>query len=402
MKDSRRRAFFASIAVALVLQSCTGASSGPATETASDNEPVVGNEIVLGMFSTFTGPAAAAGIPARDGVQVWISEVNAAGGINGRKLRLVSYDDAASPQEAISAARKLIDQDNVFALICLSGGSTLGVLPQIVDAKIPAVTCINATKRLIEPPQDKYVYRIYANEIPQSYAIADYLGGTLKSKRPAIIHTTLDFGVAGAKYSEEQLQSKYNTMYVAKTPFNVGDQDFTAQLLQIKQANPDALVVHALAADAGRIVRQAKDLGLNVPMVGGGATPTPLLPQAAGEASVGFVAPWVFPVLPDQDTPEVTQYTAKLKQYVYPNGLPPGRPSLYDMTGYIAGQVMGEALKRAGQRLTRTALLKVLDSLENFKPQLGFAVSFTKSHEGTDKVVMARIGKNLKWEIYTP
>ena len=88
------------------------------------------SEIVLGMWTCLTGPTALLGTSARDGVQVWVNEINEAGGIHGRKLRLVVYDDGGSPQEALAAVRRLVDQDKVFMLMAGStSGATLPVIP---------------------------------------------------------------------------------------------------------------------------------------------------------------------------------------------------------------------------------------------------------------------------------
>jgi branched-chain amino acid transport system substrate-binding protein len=186
-----------------------------------------------------------------------------------------------------------------------------------------------------------------------------------------VIYNSNDFGIGGFESMQARFKDKWGMDFAASAVYNPGDQDFNAQLLQLKSANPDALIVHAFAADAGIIVRQAKNLGMDVPMVGGSGTPTPLFPQAAGPFGVGFVANWVFPVLPDQDIAPMNDYVANLKQTVYPNGLPPGRPSLYDMTGYMAGTIVGEALQRAGKDVTRETFVDALETMKDFVPGKG-------------------------------
>jgi branched-chain amino acid transport system substrate-binding protein len=357
------------------------------------------------MFAPLTGPIAPTGVPARDGVQVWVNEVNAAGGIHGRRIRFVAYDDANSPQEAASAVRRLIDQDRVFALICgSSSGPTLATLELIRNEQVPFVTCISAHRDLFKP-FSRYVFRIYANEVAQAEAVADYVAGKLNAKRPAIIYNSTDFGIGGFEAMTARLRDQWNLSFVASAVYNPGDQDFNAHLLQLRAANPDVLIVHSFAAEAGIIVRQAKTLGIELPMVGGGGTPTPLFPQAAGPQGVGFVANWVFPVLPDENVPAVSDYVSKLRQTVHPGGLPPGRPSLYDMTGYMAGTIVGEALQRAGRDVTRESFVDALETMQNFVPGkgLGYPVTFTATnHEGTSQVSLVRVNNSLQWEHYTP
>src|SRR5262245_6129084 len=125
-----RRAFLAVMATAL---SIGQAASGLAAEPG-----ISATEVTLGMWTPLTGPTAIMGVSERDAIDIAIDEVNAAGGVNGRKLKLVVYDDGGSPQEALTSVRRLIDQDRVFALIAGStSGSTLPVIPLINRSKVP-------------------------------------------------------------------------------------------------------------------------------------------------------------------------------------------------------------------------------------------------------------------------
>ena len=144
---------------------------------------------------------------------------------------------------------------------------------------------------------------------------------------------------------------------VAAERYNPGDQDFSAQLLRIKEAKPDALLVYSFAAEAGIIVRQAKELGLEVKMFGGGGTATPLFQRGAGERAKGFVAVFVLPHVPHSDKPEVVAYRDNAKRWFHPGGWPPGRPSEYDLAAYGACKIAVEALRRAGMDLTREKMV---------------------------------------------
>ncbi|HXF83172.1 MAG TPA: ABC transporter substrate-binding protein [bacterium] len=358
-------------------------------------------EVVLGMWAPFTGQLSPSGVASRDGLRVWADEVNARGGIHGRRVRLVLYDDAGSPPEAVAAVRRLLSQDRGFALVCGSGGGRdIAAMDIIRESEAPFVSCITADKNLMVPFAPT-VFRIYANEIYQSYELADYMAGRKGHKRVAILHNSLAFGVNGRDLMNARLKERFNLEFVAAEAYNVGEQDFRSHLLRISQARPDALVIHAFAADAGIIVRQVRELGMLMPLYGGGAVPTPLLPQAAGSVAVGIIAPWVFPVFPESDAPPVRAYKQKL-QALYPSGFPVGRPSLYDMTGYMAGTIVEEGLRRAGRNLTRAGFIRALETLQSFVPGggLGFPVTFTRTdHEGSKQVVMARLNGRLQWEL---
>lgn len=371
-----------------------------ATAPVRAQEPgITAGEIKIGMWTPLSGPLALLGQSARDGVNVWAREVNEKGGINGRKIAVVAYDDAASPQEAQAAVRRLINQDKVFMLIAGSAsGSTLPVREVITREKVPFVASISSNINLMNPPS-RYIFRIYANENVQAGGITEWMIEKEGIKRPAIIYNSNDYGVGGFRVFEQRLMAKFNMKPVAAERYNPGDQDFSAQLLRIKGQNPDGLLVFAFAAEAGIIVRQARELGIQSKLFGGGGTATTLFQRGAGPAAEGFIADFVIPNLPDSDHPGVSAYRNKLRDWVHPGGFPPGRPSEYDIAAYAAGKATEEALRRSGPNPTREAFVDALESLRNFDTGVSFPVSFSKdNHEATDQVLVIRVGKDLKWE----
>jgi branched-chain amino acid transport system substrate-binding protein len=375
-------------------------TTAAATRAAQAADPgVTSSEILIGMWAQMTGPLALIGTSERDGIQIGIDEINRAGGVHGRKLRMIVYDDGGLPQESLSAVRRLLDQDKVFALIAGSNsGATLAAMPVINRAKVPFVVSIAAHRNLFVPFSPTS-FRVYANEIAQAERIVEYSLKELKVKKPAIIYTSNDYGVGGMETVTAALK-RANVELSAAVRYNQGDQDFSAQLLRIRQAGADALYVWSFAAEAGIIVRQAKELGLNVPMLGGGATTTPLFPRGAGQAGVGFAAPWVFPHMETQsEVPAIGAYLEKLKQ-VYPSGLPAARPSLYDMAGYGAIKILLEGLRRVDGEPTREKLVKALETLKDFDTGVLFPVTFTATnHEGSSQTRLIKVDSALKWQL---
>jgi branched-chain amino acid transport system substrate-binding protein len=362
---------------------------------------ITDSEIRIGMWTPLSGPAALLGQSARDGVRVWVKEVNDRGGIQGRKVNLIAYDDAASPQEAQAAVRRLIDQDEVFMLISGSGsGSTLPVRQMITAKKVPFVSSISSNINLMQP-FSRYIFRIYANEDYQGIEIMDWMMKNAGVKKPAIIYNSNDYGVGGFKVFDEKLKDVYRLPLAAAERYNPGDQDFTAQLLRIKGASPDGLLVYAYAAEAGIIVRQAKELGITAKMFGGGGSGTPLLQRGAGEAAIGFTSVHVVPEMADTSSrPAVVKYRDQLKAWFYPEAFPPGRPSEYDLAAYMAGKITEAALEKIGRSPTREAFVDALETMKDFDTGTTFPVTFTKdSHEGTTHVSIIRVNPGLKWEV---
>jgi branched-chain amino acid transport system substrate-binding protein len=358
------------------------------------------NEIRIGMWTPLSGPVALLGQSARDAVRLWAKEVNDRGGVHGRKINFIVYDDAGSPQEAQTVIRRLIDQDQVFMLISGSvSGSTLPVRQIITREKVPFVSSISSNVNLMKP-FSRYIFRIYANEDSQALGMVDWMMEREKLKSPAIIYNSNDYGVGGFQIFQERLKEKYKIAPAAAERYNPGDQDFSAQLLRIKGANPDGLLIYAFAQEAGIIVRQAKELGIATKMFGGGGTSTPLLQRGAGSAAVGFVSVLVVPDIPESSQmPGIVGYRDKLKANLYPDGFPPVRPSEYDLAGYAAGKLTETALEKVGKNLSREAFVDALEDLKNFDTGVTFPVTYSRdSHEGTKQVEIIRVAPDLKWE----
>jgi branched-chain amino acid transport system substrate-binding protein len=371
-----------------------------ATAVARAETGVTDTEIRIGMWTPLSGPVALLGQSARDAVRLWAKEVNDKGGIHGRKINFISYDDAGSPQEAQTVIRRLIDQDQVFMLISGSvSGSTLPVRQTITREKVPFVSSISSNVNLMKP-FSRYIFRIYANEDSQALGMVDWMMEHEKLKRPAIIYNSNDYGVGGFQIFQERLKEKYKISPAAAERYNPGDQDFSAQLLRIKGAEPDGLLIYAFAQEAGIIVRQAKELGIGAKLFGGGGTSTPLLQRGAGQAAAGFVSVLVVPEIADSSQkPAVVAYRDKLKANLYPDGFPPGRPSEYDLAGYAAGKVTEAALEKVGKDLSRESFVDALEGIKNFDTGMTFPISYSKdNHEGTTEVEIIRVRPDLKWE----
>jgi branched-chain amino acid transport system substrate-binding protein len=345
---------------------------------------VTKDSVSIGYFSVMTGPVNLAGTSGWDGFRLYIDEVNRRGGVHGRKIALVGpYDEACKPTEAVAVVNKLIHQDRVFAIAgggC--SGATLAAVPAIKEARIPFLITISTHVKFMQPMSPN-IFR--AGTVPDDIlttALADTAAKSMNAKRVAILYVANDYGKGGAAGITKRLE-KYKLAPIAQETYNVGDSDFSAQILRIKRESPDLVFLYAYHKEAGIIVRQAIELGLKAKWLGSGATSTPLFPQAAGEAGTGFVSVQPVPVLSESDQPDMVGYREKLKA-LYPGGLPAGRPSDYDMFNYGGAKVLVEALQKAGGDLTRPRFLDALESLRNVQTGLTFPVSFSKDdHEGS-------------------
>jgi branched-chain amino acid transport system substrate-binding protein len=355
-------------------------------------------EVTLGMWTPLTGPVSLLGTSERDAIEIAIDEVNAAGGVNGRRIKLIAYDDAGSPQEAMTSVRRLIDQDGVFVLIAGSvSGSTLPVIPLVNRGKIPFISSISSNRKLLDP-FSHYVFRVYANELAHADVIVKY-ALSKGIKKPAIIYNSNDYGVGGEE-EVTALLGKENIALVAKERYNQTDQDFSAQLLRIKDSGADSMFIWAFAAEAGIIVRQARELGLTIPIYGGAGISTPLFTKAVGSLGKGIVSAYVVPDIPESsNVPAIVHYREALKKK-YAGALPPGRPNEYDLGGYAALKIFAAAFAKAGDNPTRESLISALETLKDFDSGVTFPVTYTATkHEGTGQTALLKVGDGGQWEI---
>ncbi len=353
---------------------------------------VTKDAVTIGFFSVMTGPVNLAGTSGWDDFRLYIDEVNRRGGVHGRRIALVGPgDEACKPSEAVAVVNKLIHQDKVFAIAgggC--SGSPLAALPAIRGSAIPFLITVSTHVNFMEPFSRNIFRAGTVGDGIQTTAIADAAVKALQAKRVAILYVANDYGKGGAAGITKRLE-KYGITPLSQESYNIGDSDFSAQILRLKRLNPELVFLYAYHKEAGIIVRQATELGVKTRWFGGSATATALFPQAAGDAGVGVVSLHPLPVMVESDTPEMVRYGEKLRS-IYPGGFPAGRPSDYDMYNYGAAKVLVEGLQRAGADLPRERFMEALEPLRNFDTGVTFPVTFTKEdHEGSKGATLVEI-----------
>ena len=257
---------------------------------------VTDDTITIGTYGPLTGPAASVGLGARDGFNMAIKEINAAGGINGRKLKVLTEDDGYSPARALAATKKLIDQDGVFMIVSLGGSNdTLSTIDYVKSqhrilyasiASVPAIT----------QPFNKYLFRGATAEVARySEVNTEFVTQALRASRIAIISGRDEYSHNKSEGDIRLLKSWWNLTPVARVEFNLGDHDFTPQILQIKAASPDVIMVVANPAEGAVIIRQIRELGLATPMFVSSTMVDKATAATAGAAAEGLTASYLLP-----------------------------------------------------------------------------------------------------------
>lgn len=317
------------------------------------NDAAAGDTIKVGASFELTGNVANYGKAILSGAKMAIDEVNEKGGVNGKKLTLVESDNKSEPSESGNSVTKLVTQDKVVAIIgpATSGWvaasapiTTANKVPQIApSATAPAITMDNGKVR-------DYMFRACFIDPFQGQVMAQFADNTLKVKNVAILYdSSSDYSKGLADVFQKTLESKGGAV-VAKEAFLSKDLDFKAALTKIKATNPEAIYVPGYYEEVSKIIKQAREIGINVPLLGSDGWESPKLAEIAGKDALHdcyYVSAFS---AQDQD-PSVQKFIKDYKAKYQKD------PDIFAMQGYNAGLVLADALKRSnnatGEKLAK-------------------------------------------------
>ena len=309
-----------------------------------------GDTINIGEFASLTGATASFGTASNNGATMVIDAANASGGVLGKKINFIIEDDQSKPGDAATAVRKLISRDHVVALIGeIASSRSLEAAPIAQQSKIPMVspgsTNPNVTKA------GDYIFRVCFIDPFQGTVMAKFTLNSLKKKRVAVLtDVRQDYSVGLSQYYKDYLTKNGGTI-VSEQSYSSGDQDFKAQLTSIKAANPEAVFVPGYYNEVGLIARQARELGITVPLMGGDGWDSPTLTQIGGAALENTFFSNHFSV--EDKNPIIQDFVSKYRERFKKD--PDGMAAL----GFDAAKVLLDAMTRAGS----TEPAKVRDAL---------------------------------------
>ncbi len=296
--------------------------------------------IKIGEYASLTGKEAGFGQTSHQGVVLALEEINAAGGVLGRKLELSYEDNQTKSGESATAAKKLISRDKVIALIGeVSSGRSLEAAPIAQAAKIPMIAPAATNAKVTQV--GNYIFRVCFIDPFQGTVMAKFAKDDLKAKRVAILSSVSNaYSLGLAKYFKETFVPAGGIVATEKN-FSEGDKDFRAQLTAVKAANVDAVFVPGYYTESALIVRQARDLGITVPFFGGDGWEDEQLLSIGGEALNGCYYSTHFSAENSDASVRkfVTKYKARWKNEV---------PGAFSALGYDAVYVLADAITRAG------------------------------------------------------
>ena len=326
------------IAGTLILTACRPGREAQTADTTGD--------IPVGVYGALTGDQAAFGTSTVNGVKLAADEINAAGGVLGRKIRLIVEDDQGRAEEAASVVTKLVTGSDVIALIGEnSSNQSLAAAPIAQANGVPMISPSSTNPAVTE--KGEYIFRVCFTDPYQGKALASFVRRQLKLDTAAIlVDKKNDYSVGLAGVFRREFEANGGKI-VAEQSYSGGDSEFRPQLTTIRAANPQALFIPGFYTEVGQIAIQARDLGLNVPLVGGDGWDSPAVIQIGGKSIEGSYFSDHYFV---GDTRPVVQ--TFVNEYRKRHGK---NPEATAALGYDALKIFAEAARRASS-LDRKAI----------------------------------------------
>ena len=382
-------------ALAAVLTSCALAlvgcerkasaptSGGTATAPASGGTPgVTADTILLGEVGSLTGSEATFGISTRNAIELAINEVNAAGGVKGKKIEVRVYDNQSKPEEAAQAANRLINQDNVLLILGeVASSNSMAMAEKAQPAKVPMISNASTNPKVTEIGD--YIFRVCFIDPFQGYVMAKFSHDNLKLNKVAVLR---DLGSAYSQGLADVFERKYTEMggkIVARETYTKGSTDFRSQLTAIKRASPDAIYIPGYYNDIGLIARQARELGITATLMGGDGWDSEKLFELGGSAVEGSYFSNHYS--PDDPNPRVQKFIASYKAAY--GSVPDSLAAL----GYDAAMVAVDAIKRAPS-FDRAAIRDAIAQTKNFHGVTG-SITLDEKRNATKSAVVLQVGK---------
>ncbi len=345
------------------------------------------DKIVIGNFGSMTGAEATFGISTKQGIELAVEEYNKAGGLLGKQIELKAYDNQGKPEEARLSVEKLINVDNVVAVIGeVASTRSLAAAPVAQQYKVPMISP-SSTNPLVTQKGD-YIFRVCFIDPFQGEVMAKFAFNSLKLKKAAILRDSKsDYSMGLANYFIKTFESLGGTV-VADEKFVSGDVDFKAQLTSLKNKSPDFIFIPGYYTEVGLIARQAREAGIKVPMLGGDGWDSDKLLEIGGKAVEGSYFSNHYTV--EDPRPEVQNF---IKNYHTKFGI---NPDALAASGYDAARVLFEAITRAGS-IEGAKVRDALAATKDFNGATGI-ITINEQRDATKSaVVLQVVGKVFKF-----
>jgi ABC-type branched-subunit amino acid transport system substrate-binding protein len=363
------------------------------TVLAAENQGITKDEILLGSVLDLSGPVASIGVPVREGQDMAIQAANEAGGINGRKIRIIYADSGYDPKKAIIATQKLVNDDRVFAFVGQLGAAIVHVTMPIIIDNGALLLFPNAPLEEVYQPTKPLAFTVQPAYNVQARLATSYAYNTLGKRKFCAFYQDDDSGEQVLRGINEALDH-VGAKLLEKTSYKRGATDFSSQFARMKQADCDIVMFGALVREAAAAALERQKIGWNVDMLVSQPSATDTVIRLAGGAAEGMLG--VNQMLPLDMIKDQPNVAPVFKAYADGHG---GRvPDPAFLYGYNFMNLFIEAARRTGPDLTTQNFVKALEQFRDFDLNFGMApATFTATqHVGTFSTNLLKV-VNGQW-----
>jgi ABC-type branched-subunit amino acid transport system substrate-binding protein len=315
---------------------------------------IAADKIILGQEAALEGPAAALGQGMREGLLAAFAEANKAGGVKGHRIELISRDDGYDPNSAITAAKKLINEDKVFALVGSVGTPTSqAVQPIATEAGVPFIGAFTGAE-FLRAPYKPGVVNVRASYFQETETMVEHLTKDLGLTRIAIFYQDDAFGQAGLAGVKRALDQRKLAL-VAEGTYERNTTAVKRGLLAIRDGRPEAVIMVGAYKPCAEFIKVARQIRLDAVFVNISFVGSDALAKELGHDGAGVVVTQVVPFPRDPSVAVVARYQAALKL-----AKPDAQPGFVSLEGYMVGRLVVMALERIDGEITRAALLNAI------------------------------------------
>ncbi len=373
---------------------CSGAAK---QEVAVVQTPgVSANEVCLGSSLALSGHASFLGTQTLHGALCYLRAVNEAGGVHGRSIKVIAYDDGYDPPRCLENTQKLIVEDKVFALFCFVGTPTsVKIMPLVEEARLPLVGLFTGAQILRNPFQ-RHIINIRASYYQETGAVVKELVESLGLKKFAVFYQYDDYGFDGLTGTQIALK-KYGLTPVATGSYRRGSIEVEHALEQILPSGAEVVIMIGTYDPCAKFIRLARTRGFHpifhcLSFVGADE-----LAKKLGQDGEGVIITQVVPPPTETLLLDAAEEYTKLLAHYYPEA----KPNYVGFEGYLNARVMVEGLRRAGPTLTREKFISAIETIENYSLGIANPLSFNaQDHQGLEKVYFTQIREG-KLELVT-
>jgi branched-chain amino acid transport system substrate-binding protein len=359
------------------------AAPAPAAAAATFAAETTADTIKVGHYASMTGKEATFGQSTDRGIRLALKEINAAGGLNGKKVEVITYDDKGDSKEAGTAVTRFITSDKVTAVLGEVASSLSLAGGQVCQQYGVPMISPSSTNPRVTAGRDM-VFRVCFTDDQQAYALAKFVRENLKLTKAAILFDQTQAYSKGLKDDFTKSFKEMGGSIVSEQAYSGGDQDFSAQLTTIKGAGAEIILAPGYYTDGGNIALQARKLGLTTPLLGGDGWDSEQLGAIGKDAIEGSY--YSNHSAPDQPNSNIGEFIAKYKSE-YDGQMPDALGGL----GYDAMMVLFDSMKRA-KSLGGKDLAKAISETKDFKGVTG-TITIDKNRNAAKPIVIVQMKK---------